>query len=136
MMFKTKYLLYWSETPDELVKFYTDILGLELLDKTDIPAKDGLEKDYGYDLKLSETNILWIGHHDKVKGKSKEPHRIMINLNTDEVQRWFETVRDAGCEILQEPTLTPFATEDNPVYVCTWLDPEGNCWQFMGELGA
>ena len=133
-MFDTKYILFWSEKPDELVKFYTDVIGLKLVGKTDIPAKDGLEKDYGYDLKLSEQNILWIGHHDGVKGKSKEPYRIMISLDTDGVQEWYEKVRDAGCEILQEPILTPFATDENPVHVCTWLDPDGNCFQFMGKL--
>lgn len=132
-MFKSKYILIWSEKPDELVKFYTETLQLELLSKTDIPAQNGLEKDYGYDLKLSETNILWIGHHSEVKGKSKEPHRIMISLDTNEVQKWFEKVRNGGAKILQTPILTPFSSEENQIYVCTWLDPEGNCWQFMGK---
>jgi uncharacterized glyoxalase superfamily protein PhnB len=58
----------------------------------------------------------------------------MHNLYTDQVEKWYERVRDAGCEILQVPVKTPFATIDNPVYVCTWLDPDGNCWQFMGKL--
>lgn len=133
-MFTTKYILIWSGNPDQLVKFYQDVLELELLDKIDIPAKDGLEKDYGYDLKLSDSNILWIGHHSEIQGKSSDSFRKMINLNTDKVQKWFEKVRDAGCEIIQEPILTPFSTKDNPTYVCTWLDPEGNCWQFMGGL--
>ncbi|MDQ6984841.1 MAG: VOC family protein [Candidatus Dojkabacteria bacterium] len=133
-MFQSKYILFWSENPDELAKSYTDVLELEYLVKTDIPAKDGLEKDYGHDLKLSDTNILWIGHHDSIKGVTKDPLRRMINLNTDEVQKWYEKVRDTGCKIIQEPILTPFATVENQVYVCAWKDPEGNCWQFMGKL--
>ncbi len=133
-MFKTRYILLWSEKPDELVKFYTDILELELLDKTDIPAQNGLEKDYGYDLKLSDTNVLWIGHHSEIKGKSKDPFRIMHNLNTDFVQKWYQKVKKAGCKIVQEPIRTPFSSKENPTYVCTWLDPEDNCWQFMGKL--
>lgn len=131
-MFKSKYILFWSQNPDKLVKFYTDILGLELLSKTDIPAKDGLEKDYGYDLKLSESNILWIGHHPDVAKKNTDPLRHMINLDVEDLQGWYEKVREAGCEIIQKPILTPFATKERQVHVCTWLDPEGNCWQFFG----
>lgn len=134
MFNSSKYVLLWSENPDELVKFYKEVLKLQEVGKTDIPAQNGLEKDYGYDLKLSPENILWIGHHSDIKGKNKDPFRWMFNLDTNEVQKWYETVKDAGCEIIQEPILTPFATDDNPVHVCTWLDPEGNCWQFMGLL--
>mgnify|MGYP005700378167 CR=1 FL=1 len=134
MSFSTEYILLWSQNPDELVKFYTDVLGLELIEKTDIPAKDGLEKDYGYALRLSESNILWVGHHEGVKSKNEDPYRWMINLNTNEVQKWHDMVKEAGCEIIQEPIRTPFSTEENTVHVSTWLDPEGNCWQFMGKL--
>lgn len=131
-MFKSKYILFWSPNPDELVKFYTETLELELLTKTDIPAKDGLEKDYGYDLKLSESNILFIGHHTGVQDKNAEPIRHMINLDVDNLMYWYKKVKDVGCEIIQEPILTPFATKEKPIHVCTWLDPEGNCFQFFG----
>lgn len=77
---------------------------------------------------------VWIGRHSEVEGKSKEPVRIMHNLYTDEVQKWYEKVKNAGCTILSKPTKTPFFSEKLPWYVCTFLDPEGNCWQFMGEL--
>ena len=130
--FSSKYILFWSPNPDELVKFYTDVLGLELIEKTDIPAKNGLEKDYGYDLKLSDTNILWIGHHSEVGEKNTDSLRHMFNLQVDSVEKWHKVVSEASCEIIQEPIHTPFSTEENPMYVCTWLDPEGNCWQFMG----
>ena len=65
---------------------------------------------------------------------NKDPFRIMLNMDNDNVQYWYEKVRDAGCKIIQEPILTPFSTEEKQIYVCTWLDPEGNCWQFMGKL--
>lgn len=134
-MFHSKYILIWSEKPDELLKFYIDVLGLELIDKTDIPKTKEHEKDYGYNLRLSDENILWIGHHGDIKGLNKDPLRIMHNLSTDNVNNWYEKVKSSGCKIIQTPTLTPFATEQNKSYVCTWLDPEGNCWQFMGKLG-
>src|SRR5688572_1793861 len=134
-MFKGTHILIWSSNPDELVKFYTDILELEIAEKVDLPAKNEVGSDYGYQLNSGNVSVCWLGYHSEVIGKSKEPVRIMHNLKTDEVQKWFDKVKEAGCEILQEPAETPFSTEENPVYVCTWLDPEGNCWQFMGKLG-
>lgn len=134
-MFKGSRILIWSENPDELMKFYRDVLELELEEKTDIPEKNGIAADYGYMFILAENgDKVWIGRHSEVKGISKEPVRIMHNLFTDNVQSWYEKVRNAGCEILCEPIKTPFYSDELPWYVSTFLDPEGNAWQFMGTL--
>ncbi|HVX92980.1 MAG TPA: VOC family protein [Candidatus Dojkabacteria bacterium] len=134
-MFKATRILIWSENPDELMKFYRDVLELKLEEKTDIPAKDGIEKDYGYMFLLTEKgDKLWIGHHSEVKGKSKEPVRIIHNLYTDDVQKWYEKVKTSGATILSKPEKTPFFSETLPWYVSTFSDPEGNSWQFMGTL--
>jgi uncharacterized glyoxalase superfamily protein PhnB len=134
-MFKGTYLLIWSPDPDQLMQFYRDVLELKLNSKTDISAKDGLAADYGYEFVLTEkSDKLWIGKHGEVGPKSTEPYRIMHNLYTDEVKKWFEKVRDAGCQIICPPTKTPFYSDKLPWYVSTFLDPEGNCWQFMGTI--
>lgn len=127
-MFTAYRILIFSENPDELMKFYRDVLELKIEKKLDIP------NDYGYMFDVSGEMKLWIGKHSEVHGKSKEPDRIIHNLFTDNVQGWYEKVRDAGINIVLKPELTPFATKDDPVYVCTWDDPEGNRWQFMGDL--
>ncbi|MBU0976498.1 MAG: VOC family protein [Patescibacteria group bacterium] len=128
-MFSKYRILIFSENPDELMKFYRDVLELKLEDKLDIP------NDYGYMFEVNGEMKLWIGRHSEVKGKSKEPVRHIINLYTDEVQKWYKKVKASGADILCKPELTPFATRDEPFYVSTFLDPEGNCWQFMGQLG-
>lgn len=116
--------------------FYRDILQLKYLKKVDIPANDGVEKDYGHMLQLTEEGKLFIGNHDSIKGQATSPEniRLMHNLFTDEVKKWTKAVEKAGCKILQSPIKTPFYSKDEPVYVSTWLDPDGNCWQFMGKL--
>lgn len=135
MVFKKTYILIWSENPDKLKDFYKDVLELELNEKVDIPEKNGIAADYGYEFILTEKgDKVWIGRHLEVKGQSKEPVRIMHNLVTDDVQKWYEKVRDAGCKILCEPTKTPFYSDELPWYVSTFQDPEGNAWQFMGTL--
>lgn len=105
-MFKKTYIIIWSENPDELMKFYRDVLTLKLTEKVDIKAKDGIAADYGYEFILTEKNdYVWIGYHSEIKGKSKEP-----------------------------TTKTPFYKPERPWYVSTFLDPDGNAWQFMGTL--
>ena len=133
-MFDRTYILLWSENPDELMKFYRDVLELELNKQIDIPKKGKIAADYGYEFMLTPTMKLFIGKHSEVKGKSKEPVRMMHNLYTDEVEKWYKKVKAANCEILTAPVKTPFYNEEFPYYVSTFLDPEGNAWQFMGKL--
>ncbi len=142
-MFKDSRTLIWSETPDKLMEFYRDVLELELVDKVDIKAKDGLEKDYGYMFQLTPTAKFFIGHHGDIKGSATYPEqvRVMHNLYTDDVQEWYEKIEKAtkdpkweGCKILLKPIKTPFYSDELPWYVSTFIDPEGNCWQFMGTL--
>lgn len=124
-MFSHYRILIYSETPDELMKFYRDALELKLENKLDIP------NDYGYMFTINGDFKLWIGKHSEVHGEVKEPFRHIFNLYVDSVSEWYEKIKDKT-EIVCAPQLTPFATEENPVYVSTFLDPEKNCWQFMG----
>ncbi len=127
-MFSHYRILIFTENPDKLMLFYREVLGLTLENKLDIP------NDYGYMFQVNGDWKLWIGRHSGVKGKNQDPFRIMHNLYVDSVETWFQKIKNnPDVEIISEPELTPFATEENQVYVCTFLDPEKNCWQFMGK---
>ncbi len=121
-------ILIWSENPDKLQKFYKEVLELEPALKLELPD------DYGYAFKVGDTGLLiWIGKHSKIKGKNTEPLRHMFNLYVDDVHAWYEKIKKReDVEIIQEPMVTP-PTRGNEIekYVCTFLDPEGNCLQFM-----
>ena len=128
MFTKYKYFLF-SENPDKLVKFYTDVLGMKITNKLELP------KDYGYALEVAPDWSIWLAQHSEVKGYNKDPYRHFINLYTDEVQDYFEKVKNVpGVKILQEPTPMSNFNPEETRYVCTILDPEGNCLQFMGKL--
>jgi len=124
-MFSHYRILIYSENPDELMKFYRDVLELKLEQTLDIP------NDYGYRFNVNNDFKLWIGKHSEIQGPAKEPFRHIFNLYVDSVSQWYEKIKDKT-EIVSTPQLTPFATDENPVYVSTFLDPEKNCWQFMG----
>lgn len=124
----TKYrILIYSENPDELMKFYRDVLEFKLVDHLNIPG------DYGYMFNVVGDLNVWIGKHSEIKGKAQESSRHMFNLYSEEgVEYWFNKIRDKA-EIVAEPYLAPFSTPDKEVWFCTFLDPEGNCWQFVGK---
>ncbi len=122
-------ILIYSENPDKLMKFYKDVLKLKLRNKLDIPG------DYGYMFQVVGDLNLWIGKHSEIKGKAKENFRHLFNLYPEEgVSYWYEILKKVSqATIVNKPYLAPFSTPENQVWFCTFLDPEGNCWQLVGN---
>lgn len=126
----TKYrILIYSETPDKLAQFYQNVLGFKLVEKLNIPG------DYGYMLNVVGDLNVWIGKHSEIKGKAKENFRHLFNIYpTEGVEYWYEKLKNISeVTIVAKPFLAPFSTPENQVWFCTFLDPEGNCWQFVGK---
>lgn len=126
----TKYrILIYSETPDELMKFYRDVLEFRLVDQLNIPG------DYGYMFQVVGDLNVWIGKHSAIKGIATENFRHLFNLYpTEGVEHWYNKIKDnPSVTIIAKPFLAPFSTPENKVWFCTFLDPEGNCWQFVGN---
>jgi uncharacterized glyoxalase superfamily protein PhnB len=129
MPFSNYRILIYSENPDELIKFYQTVLGFELIDELKLPD------DYGYMLKVAGDLWVWIGKHSEIKGKAKENFRHLFNLTPQEgVTHWYKKIKDnPQVTIIAKPFLAPFSTPKNQTWFCTFLDPEGNCWQFVGK---
>lgn len=126
----TKYrILIYSENPDKLMKFYKDVLEFKLVGQLNIPG------DYGYMFNVVDDLNVWIGKHSSIKGKIKERFRHIFNLYpTEGVKHWYEKIKDnLQVKIVAKPFLAPFSTPENQVWFCTFLDPEGNCWQLVGK---
>lgn len=121
-------ILIWSENPDKLQEFYRNALELEPFIKLDIPD------DYGHAFKIGDSGLLlWIGKHSEVIGINKDPKRHIFNLYVSDVQEWYKKLKDRkDITVIQEPMVTPPTRDkDDKKYVFTFLDPEGNCLQFM-----
>lgn len=65
-----------------------------------------------------------IGEHSEVKGQSKEPARIILNLETKHVKEEFERLKDVAT-IVKEPY------EMGGGWIATLADPDGNFVQLM-----
>lgn len=86
--------------------------------------KPDMHEDTWYGFSVGST-FFSIGEHSEVKGKSKEPQRIIINIETKEVKEEFERIKAAGAEVIKEPY------EMQGAWIATFADPDGNYFQLM-----
>ena len=75
--------------------------------------KADMEEEGGWYGWLVGKTFFSIGNHSEVKGKSSEPQRIIVNLETDDVKGHFERIKEAGAEVI--PTRTWWTVPDDEV---------------------
>lgn len=113
----------WSDDYINLAKWYQDVLKLPFRKKSDMPEDSFVAFDFG-------ENWFWIGQHDKVTGKSKDPYRIMVEFYVESVKEAFEELRKHNVEFIAEPFPDPL---DGDGWCMTFKDPEGNILQMYGN---
>lgn len=115
--------LIFSENPSALVEFYKKVFQAD-------PSWSGGEF-HGFTL---GSGALVIGPHDKVKGKSAKPERIMLNFETADVKGEFDRIKGLGVTIVQEPYHPGEDSHDGSSQVATFADPDGNYFQLMSPM--
>lgn len=108
-------ILMGSDNPDRLRDYYTKLFGE--------PMSDG-----GYSTWVLGNGGLSIGPHSEVHGTNDQPGRLIINIESDDVQGDFARMRDAGAIVIREP----YSFEGAPDYwIATLADPDGNYFQLV-----
>ena len=70
-----------------------------------------------------------IGEHSEVKGKAKEPQRIILNLETKDVEEEFKRIKKIeNAKVIKAP-YNPGEAER--MSIATFADPDGNYFQLM-----
>lgn len=77
-----------------------------------------------------------VGHHSKMEGQSKDPGRMMFNLETKDVKGEFERIKGIeGTKVIKEPYgMTEdggLSSDDDAMWIATFADPDGNYFQLM-----
>ena len=113
-------VLIGSEQPDVLAAFYAKVFG-----------KQADFADGGYSGWQVGSAFLTVGPHSEMKGAAKEPARILLNFETEQVKEEFERLKGAGVAVVKEP----YQMEGMPGWITTLADPDGNYFQLMSPMG-
>ncbi len=111
-------VLIGSEDPERLVAYYTRLFG-------DPGFSEG-----GYSGWAIGSGWVTIGPHTEVKGRSPQPGRIILNFETADVKGDFERFKAAGAIVVADP----YTYEDEPGFIATFEDPDGNYFQLMSPM--
>ena len=102
---------------ERLAAFYQETLGL----KPHSVRPDFVVFRWG-DMRLS------IGEHSEVRGRTREPHRIMVNLGVQDIHQVYQTLSARGVKFLRPPEMEHWGG-----WVSTLSDPDGNVLQLLQQ---
>jgi catechol 2,3-dioxygenase-like lactoylglutathione lyase family enzyme len=111
--------------PDRALAFYRDTLGLEL--RNDVAKGDfrwitvGAASQPGVSIVLTNYLNGSPADQDAVAGLVAKGALNGVHFHSDDLDADFEKVREAGAEVVEEPTEQPWGTRDFAV-----RDPSGN----------
>ena len=114
-------ILIGSENPQQLVEYYTKLFG-----------KPGWD-DGGYVGWMIGSGGLTVGPHSEVHGANPEPGRLIVNIETPDVQGEFAKLQAAGATVVREPYT--FEGVSPEAWIATLSDPDGNYFQLVSPMG-
>lgn len=112
--------ILFSEKPEILFEFYTKVF------QTEPDWSEGQLKSW-----TVGASFFTIGPHSEVKGKSREPVRMMCIFETPDVKGEFERIKALGAKVIAEP----YSPKESPNQImATLADPDGNTFQLETPL--
>ena len=110
-----------SQNAKALADFYEKKVGLKVGEEMEIGDKG----EKGYDFELSGGNLYILDHSD-IKGKSKEPSRVMFNLEVEDIEKEAQRLKDEGVKVVADV----YHVEEYGL-IATFEDLDGNYFQFV-----
>jgi predicted enzyme related to lactoylglutathione lyase len=112
-------ILIGSENPQSLTDYYTKLFGKPTWEEGDF---NGWQIGNGG---------VTVGPHDQVKGKNRDPGRVIWNIETSDVKGEFDKLKAAGATVVQQPYSPGEATE---MLIATFSDPDDNYFQLISPM--
>lgn len=114
-------VLIGSASAKKLADFYKNVVGL----KQGVVMENPETGEEAYDFKTGKVG-LYILDHSKIKGKSKDPSRMMFNLEVDDIEKEVKRLKKAKVKLIT-------GIYHVPEYglIATFADPDGNYFQFV-----
>src|SRR3954468_8666725 len=117
--FKLSGILIGTEDPQRLKDYYAKVFG-----------KPTWEEGGYFGWQFGDSGISF-GAHDEVKGKNREPGRVIWNLESRDVKADFERLRKAGATVVKEPYKMG---DEDPGWIATFSDAANNYFQLMSPM--
>jgi predicted enzyme related to lactoylglutathione lyase len=108
-----------TKQPAVLAAFYEKVVGK--------PA-DMVDQEQGFWGWQVGPAFLGVLEHSGMGGATKDPGRVMLNFETQQVKEEFARVKALGAKVIQEP----YAMGEG--WIATLADPDGNYFQFMTPM--
>jgi predicted enzyme related to lactoylglutathione lyase len=116
-------ILIGSENAQQLKEYYTKLFG-----------KPGWDDSGFVGWQIGRGSVT-VGPHDQVKGKNKEPGRILWNIQTPDVKGDFAKLKAAGAIVVREPyQMEGMPDGGAPMFIATFSDPDNNYFQLMSPM--
>ena len=115
-------ILLFSENAKKLAKFYREVVGLKQTMEAEMG--EGGENYFGF--KIGKGPELGIMDHSKVKGKNKNPERIIFNLEVDNIKKEAKRLTTAKAKKVQD-----IYHVEGYGYIATFADVDGNYFQLV-----
>ena len=106
-------VLIGSENAEALVEYYTRVFGEPAFNQG------------GYAGWQLGDGFITVGPHSEVHGKNSQPGRVLLNIETDDVQGDFERLKAAGAIVIKEP----YQMDGESGWISTLADPDDNYFQ-------
>jgi predicted enzyme related to lactoylglutathione lyase len=114
-------ILIGSEDPQRLADYYTKLFGKPTME------------DSGYSGWQVGSGFISVGPHSEVHGKNQEPGRLLVNIESTDVQADFDRFKAAGAIVIREPYV--MGEGDQQGTIATLADPDDNYFQLMSGMG-
>lgn len=102
-----------------MVAFYEGVIG------TPPGMADAAAGFHGWQVGSAYFSIL---DHSEMKGKTKDPGRVMLNFETAQVKEEFERIKALGATVIRAPY------EMGGGWIATLADPDGNFFQLVTPM--
>jgi predicted enzyme related to lactoylglutathione lyase len=114
-------VLIGSMQADVLAAFYAKVF-----------AKPADFAEGGYSGWQVGSAFLTVGPHSEMKGSAREPARVLLNFETEQVKEEFERIKSVGATVVKEPyQMEGMGPND---WIATLADPDGNYFQLMSPM--
>ena len=115
-------LTLFTQNAKKLAGFYKDKVGL----KIKFEAVMGENDEEMYEMSVGKKSGFYIIDHSKVKGKSKQPQRILFNLEVDNIKKEVTRLKKAKVKLVADTYHIEGYCD-----IATFADIDGNYFQLV-----